>query len=109
MPKRKSLTANFKSDIIKFAKEPGNRAAGREFRRSEKNVCNSRLKEISNLKWPDWIGTHDFVHVKKYPDKTPINIRCTLGAGYVQFCIRHFIYAKIRYPFYTCTHVILST
>ena len=45
MPKRKSYTADFKLDVIKFAKERGNRAAGREFGCSEKNVRDWRLDE----------------------------------------------------------------
>ena len=44
MPKRKSYTADFKLDVIKFAKEHGSRAAGREFSCSEKNVRD----------WTDW-------------------------------------------------------
>ena len=45
MPKRKSYTADFKLDVIRFAKERGNRAAGREFGCSEKNVHDWRLDE----------------------------------------------------------------
>ena len=45
MPKRKSYTADFKLDVIKFAKDHGNRAAGREYSGSEKNVHDWRLEE----------------------------------------------------------------
>jgi len=45
MPKRKSYTADFKLDVIKFAKDHGNRAAGREYSCNEKNVRDWRLEE----------------------------------------------------------------
>ena len=54
MPKRKSYTANFKLDVIKFAKEHGNRAAGREFSCNEKNVRDWRLEEEELKKMNPW-------------------------------------------------------
>lgn len=38
MPKRKSFTASFKLEAIKYAEEHGNRAAARKFDCCEKNV-----------------------------------------------------------------------
>ena len=45
MSKRKSYTADFKLNAIKFAKEKGNRAAGRQFNCSEKNIRDWRKEE----------------------------------------------------------------
>lgn len=45
MPKRKSYTADFKLQVIKYAKENGNRAAGREFSVGETSVREWRKDE----------------------------------------------------------------
>lgn len=48
MPKRKSYTSDFKLTVITFAKEKGNRAAGREFSVDEKSIREWR-KDEDNL------------------------------------------------------------
>ncbi|KAL3867384.1 hypothetical protein ACJMK2_044592 [Sinanodonta woodiana] len=79
MPKRKSYTADFKLDVIKFANGRSNKAAGREFGCSENNVRDWRLDEEEikkmnprkrarrgkNARWPNleenlanWVLSH---------------------------------------------------
>uniref|UniRef100_K7GDI2 HTH CENPB-type domain-containing protein n=1 Tax=Pelodiscus sinensis TaxID=13735 RepID=K7GDI2_PELSI len=45
MPKRKSYTANFKLCVVAFAKDNGNRAAGRKYSVNEKSVREWRKEE----------------------------------------------------------------
>ena len=108
MPKRKSYTAGFKLQVIKFAKEKGNRAAGREFDVGETSAREWRkdekeLKKLNPRKRARQGGKPKWPHLEVLMmDMIPTGLQETRSSKFCRCQRQHFASGKVTSSLRAC-------